>query len=164
MTKSSSAWRTSTTLAAVSAAGATAGTDKVKAKQVVTSICTQCGPYLEPRVCLRYMKSQTPSTKPGPRREVGTPKEKLQTNLKFQCQMTETGLEFLFLQYSSTPILQYSNQSPSSFLPDVRFLSRRKTQMQLQNLPQINRVPWGHMCAARGGRPIGLSEDVQACR
>ena len=35
------------------------------------------------------MKSQTPSNK-------------LQTNLKFQYSMTKTGLEFLFLQYSST--------------------------------------------------------------
>jgi hypothetical protein len=46
------------------------------------------------------MKSQTPSTK-------------LQTNLKFQYQMTETGLEFgilviviCYLEFSDTPALQ----------------------------------------------------------
>ena len=52
------------------------------------------------------MKSQTPSTK-------------LQTNLKFQYQMTETGLEFrilviviclifviCYLEFSGTPVLQ----------------------------------------------------------
>jgi hypothetical protein len=31
------------------------------------------------------------------------PRTKLQTNLKFQYLMTKTGLEFLFLQYFSTP-------------------------------------------------------------
>ena len=41
---------------------------------------------------LKNIKFQAPNR--GPARRVGTPKEKLQTNIKFQYSMTKTGLQF----------------------------------------------------------------------
>ncbi len=43
---------------------------------------------------MESMKSQAPSTKPGPAQRGGTPKEKLQINLKFQYSMTKTQNRF----------------------------------------------------------------------